>query len=429
MSIFDHKLELQFISSLADLSRYDMHEAKKFIEMRGLCETDFNRPDNWTSYCGVANCITSGIPASPDNLCREISTLFQGQGLQLSQAVISADGSGSHVDGYCDKLLEISERRQTARLLEDASKRILSGTQATAEVKFKLSNSLIRTRGRKPTRGLDEYCQEVEQHIQDVADDKIKPVTPWYIPGLDKEIGGLQRTLTLIGAEPGVGKSALIVSGVNLQAAHGHKPLVACLEDPPDFIAWRIMSFDSKTNQFDLRFVKLGNGKIQTIREINKKQAEVRKHIRTIDGSTNPMKIEDLVSSITDSIVNEGSDSVWIDHLGEIMLSNNERADLEIARHLSLLRAVANKHSVPVLVAAHFKRPVDPNIPPSFRDFANSSGAERKARVALGLRRSPGSDILSVHVMKQTNGPAGQVVDLNFGGSAAMIVETEGGYK
>lgn len=77
-----------------------------------------------------------------------------------------------------------------------------------------------------------------------------------------------------------------------------------------------------------------------------------------------------------------------------------------------------------MVVAAHFKRPADPSLPPSFRDFANSSGAERKARVALGLRRNPGSDVLSVHVMKQTNGPAGQVIDLEFGGAAAMIVET-----
>jgi len=61
--------------------------------------------------------------------------------------------------------------------------------------------------------------------------------------------------------------------------------------------------------------------------------------------------------------------------LGEINLTNSERTDLEIARHLSLLRGVANKHGVPVVVAAHFKRPADPSLPPSFRDFANSSGA------------------------------------------------------
>ncbi len=102
---------------------------------------------------------------------------------------------------------------------------------------------------------------------------------------------------------------------------------------------------------------------------------------------------------------------------------------MEIARHISLLRGIANKHGVPVLAAAHFKRPTDPSLPPSLRDFANSAGAERKARVALGLKRNPGSDILQVHVMKQTNGPAGRVIELEFGGSAAMILNTEGGFQ
>lgn len=83
-----------------------------------------------------------------------------------------------------------------------------------------------------------------------MADGKIPPVNPWYIPKLDSEIGGLQHTLTLIGAEPGVGKSALIASGVNLQAANGHRPLVVTLEDPPDWLAYRCVSNDTKINQF-----------------------------------------------------------------------------------------------------------------------------------------------------------------------------------
>lgn len=91
-----------------------------------------------------------------------------------------------------------------------------------------------------------------------------------------------------------------------------------------------------------------------------------------------------------------------------------------------MLRAIANEFGVPMIVAAHFKRsvitPGQSLPPPSYRDFANSSGAERKARVALGLRRNPGSDLLQVHIMKQTNGPAGGVVNLEFGGAAAMIV-------
>lgn len=427
--IHDHKLELQFLSALADLSTYDMGEAKKFVENKGVTESDFDRQENWNAYSGIVSCITAGIPCSPDNLCREIAKYNHDQAANITKAVLSSDGAGGFVDGYCDQLLEVAERRESLRLLEAARTELASGKSAASAVKFKLSNSLLRTRGRKATTGLDEHVRDLEKHIADVAAGRVKPVNPWYIPELDKAIGGIQRTLTLIGAEPGVGKSALIASGVNLQAKNGHRPLVVTLEDPPDWLAYRCVSNDTGINQFELRFTKIGNGTFEDIGKSNAAMEQYRKNIRIIDGSDCGMRIEDIISSIKDAIINEGCDSVWLDHMGEIILSSTERTDLEISRHLSLLRGIANQYGVGVLCAAHFKRPSDPSLPPSYRDFANSSGAERKARVALGLKRNPGSDVLSVHVMKQTNGPAGQVIDLEFGGAAAMIINTEGGYK
>lgn len=405
-------------------------QAKKFIQNRGVTEQEFSREENWTAYRGIVKCISLGIPASPDNLHREISSIIpNGNVLAIASSVSTNDGFGSFVDGYCDKLLEVSERRQTLKQLEDAQKRILSGSEPPSAIKFRLSNSLLRTRGRQTTKGLNHYVEGVQKHIQDVRQGKVKPVIPFYIKKMDDAVGGLQPTLILIGAQPGVGKSALIASCVDLQARNGHKPFVASLEDEPSWMAWRFISNSTGVNQFDLRFTKLGSTPYEKILKSNKDLQKYRDNIRVVDGSITGMRIQDLISSINDAIVNQGCDSVWIDHLGEISLTNNERTDLEIARHLSLLRGVANKHGVPVIVAAHFKRPADPSLPPTFRDFANSSGAERKARVALGLRRNPGSDVLSVHVMKQTNGPAGQVVDLEFGGAAAMILQTEGGYK
>lgn len=427
--INDHKLELAVLGALCDLSTYDMDESKKFVENKGITELDFDRSDNWSAYRGIVSCISAGLPCSTDNLVRGISKFNQDQAENIARSISSAVVAGGFLDAYADQLLEVSERREAIRLLEDASNQIKSGKFPANQVKFRLSNSLVRTRGRKSTSGLDEHVREVEQHVQDVASGVIKPVTPWYIPQLDREIGGLQNTLTLIGAEPGVGKSALIASGVNLQAANGHRPLVVTLEDPPDWLAYRCVSNDTKVNQFELRFTKMGQGKFDDIKKSNAELEKYRKNIRIIDGSDGGMRIEDILSSIKDAIINEGCDSVWLDHAGEILLSATERTDLEISRHYSLLRGIANKYSVPVLVAAHFKRPADPSLPPSYRDFANSSGAERKARVALGLKRNPGSDNLSVHIMKQTNGPAGGVVNLEFGGAAAMIINTEGGYK
>ena len=185
------------------------------------------------------------------------------------------------------------------------------------------------------------------------------------------------------------------------------------------------MSHKTKINQFNLRFQKLSETDFSNV----KSQKGSYKNIRTIDCSVGGMRIEDIVSSATEAITVDGCDSIWLDHAGEILLTASERTDLEIARHLSLLRGIANRFGVPVIVAGHLKRQLDPTQPPLLSSFANSSGAERKARVALGLQRRAGSDVLSVHVLKQTNGPAGQIVDLKFAGAAAMIMETEGGIR
>lgn len=428
--ISDVKLEGQFLESLADLSSYDMGEAKKFIEGKGLSEEDFAAQGNWLTYIGIAKCIQAGIPATTDNLRREILAIDpQANALALAGNVNSGKDHGLYLEGYYEKLVEISDRRASYRLIEDAMERVKEGKEPASAVKFRLANSLQRTRGRKQTKSLNHYVNEVMSHVDDVRNGKSKPVIPTYIKDLDLAIGGWQPTLTLVGAEPGVGKSALFVTGIDLQARNGHKPFVASLEDSPEFMAYRVISKHSTINQFDLRFTKLGHESYKKIQNSNKDADKYRENIRVVDGSEVGMRIEDLVSSANDAIINEGCDSVWIDHLGEIVLTNNERTDLEIARHLSLLRGIANRHGVPVIVAAHLKRPTDPLAPPSFRDFANSSGAERKARVALGLRRDPGSDTLCCHILKQTNGPAGGTVYLKFDGAAAMILEVEGGYK
>ena len=430
MSLFeDPTLEASLVASLADLSTYDLVESKRFLEASIVSEEDFTRRQNWIAYQAVAGCIKSSIPSTPDNIIRESGRYQEGAGIESVRIVMSQEGGGAGIHGYSERLIEISERRKQKKLLESAIARLQNPGISASEVRFSLVGSLQRTRGRIQTKGLDEYAADVEKHLEDVRSGRIKPVTPWYIPRLDSIIGGLQPTLILVGAEPGVGKSALFASAVNLQAKNGHKPFVASLEDEPSWLAWRLVSNETQQDQFKMRFSKLSASDFGLIQESNRKSALTRSNIRVIDGSNGGMKIEDLVSSIDDAIVNEGCDSIWIDHLGEIVLSSQERTDLEISRHLSLLRGVANRHGVPMVVAAHFKRCDDVSKPPSFRDFANSSGSERKARIALGLRRTPGSDALAVHVMKQTNGPAGPIIDLNFNGAAAMINEAEQGWS
>jgi len=61
------------------------------------------------------------------------------------------------------------------------------------------------------------------------------------------------------------------------------------------------------------------------------------------------------------------------------------------------------------------------NVKPTLSDFANSSGAERKARLAIALTREHGASVLQAHILKQTNGPSGITVDLPFDLQSGMV--------
>lgn len=418
----DPKIEMQYLGALCKLSEVDLQEARRHVESNQIDPSDFSRNEHNRIYTSISGLICSGVVCDGAALL----TALKQAGVN-AESVASALADSYHhesVDGLCGMLRDLSDKRQTLRQLEDSLVRLKAGGDVY-EVKARVTNHLSRTRGRKSSKSLDEYVDGAIGHVENVRAGKVKPVIPTYIKELDAAIGGWQNTLIMVGAEPGVGKSALIATGVHLQAENGHKPLVISLEDEPTWLAWRLMSHKTKINQFNLRFQKLSETDFSNV----KSQKGSYKNIRTIDGSVGGMRIEDIVSSATEAITVDGCDSIWLDHAGEILLTASERTDLEIARHLSLLRGIANRFGVPVIVAGHLKRQLDPTQPPLLSSFANSSGAERKARVALGLQRRAGSDVLSVHVLKQTNGPAGQIVDLKFAGAAAMIMETEGGIR
>jgi len=353
--ISDQKLEAQFLRSLADLSSYDIPEAKKWIETNHVSDADFSSVVNHQLFCSVRDCIAANLPANFDNLIRSmkggVDTLYDVSPAHVAN-FFKIEEYGPSLEGYWKQLVACSERRSTAKLLEEAIQDVTTGRSDPSDVRFRLSARLQRTRGTKQTRGLDEYVDDVENHVGEVISGKVKKVLPWGIDSLDENLGGLQPTLILIGAEPGVGKSALIASAVSRQAKLGNKPFVASLEDEPSWLAWRLVSDDSQLNQFDLRYNHVTKEAFGLMRGSNDALREERKRIRVCDGSISGIRIEDLVSTMNDAILNEGCDSIWIDHLGEILLTSSERTDLEITRHLSLLRR-SSRGSLPVIILSN----------------------------------------------------------------------------
>ena len=123
-------------------------------------------------------------------------------------------------------------------------------------------------------------------------------------------------------------------------------------------------------------------------------------------------------------ITRDGVKAIVVDHLGEVRMARTERHDLDITECLQQLRALAKTYGVPVVVACHIRRRdgLLQQHAPVLTDFANSSGIERMARVAIALSR-PDEETLAVHVLKQTQGPSGITVALKFLAPSGTVSE------
>lgn len=244
---------------------------------------------------------------------------------------------------------------------------------------------------------------------------------PTGVRELDAVIGGLQPGhLTMVGALPGVGKSALLATIARNLALAGRRVGFFSLEDERIWVARRFLSAESGVPLFLLATKPLTETQGQRVEEA---QPAVYNTLRNVViDDRQGLTPAQVAQSARDMVLNLGCEAILVDHLGEMRFERTERYDLDVGDALSSLRDVAKRHQVPVLVASHVKRRpgLDLTDEPKLTDFANSSAPERMARVALGLSK-PQDGCLRVTVLKQTNGRSGQVLDLALIDHAAMV--------
>lgn len=257
------------------------------------------------------------------------------------------------------------------------------------------------------------------EHLEAVAAGTVEPVIPTGIPKLDEFIGGLQKTLTVIGSLPGVGKSALLASVLRNLGARGVRTGLFSLEDSRDWVAKRITADACGIPLFVLQTKPLSRGQKERLEEGSTGVYEIMRSLVIDDRPA--LTTSDIIAGARQMIVRHGCKVIIVDHLGEIRLARSDRHDLDISDVLQQLRALAKIYGVPVVVACHLKRREGGDRDPKLSDFAFSSGVERMARVGIALTRGASEEQLRVHILKQTSGQSGVCLDLEFHKLAGMV--------
>lgn len=326
---------------------------------------------------------------------------------------------------WARRISDLAQRRALVARAKEAISRAGDFSRSAGELALEASGALaaVGAQGDGQLRTLRTDVEELIDELDDIAGGKAVGVVKTGIELYDEVLGGLQRRyLNGIGAQPSVGKSALMGRMIANIASRGEKVGLFSLEDRAIWLPRRLTAKASGVPVRTLSTTRL-----------NEHQSDAVGHaLSGIHGWADNIFIEQRsrlsplqVASVARQMIAAGAVAVFVDHMGEVALElgRSERHDLALGEGLAHLRDVAKETGAPVVPLFHFARPMRSNTEPRFTrptstSWANAAGIERMLRVGVGLWLNPPpepEDTPEVHrnydpndvvvtVLKQTDG-------------------------
>lgn len=244
---------------------------------------------------------------------------------------------------------------------------------------------------------------------------------------LDDALGGLINNLIVVGARPGVGKSAFVAGLVRNWTCEGHRVGVLCYEDDGQDLQSRIVAHRAGCSIKQVKGLEPCNSLETT---------SIGEALEWWDGLSSLLELDDhrpsgspadVLASIR-TMASRGCRAVLLDNLTNVRLdgADDRRHDLRVEQVLADIRGEAQRLRIPVIVVGHLRRAQGDGDeqfkPPKLSDFSNSTAWDNYARVALGMWLTAQGPRL--RVLKQTNGPSGADFDVDIAQAAAVVTGT-----
>lgn len=409
-------LEAATISSLWAVAQMDPARACALIDSTGVSCDDVSNDVLRAAFSKIEMLARDGRVAEFFEVTHGMTPTAKSL---LSDAWIDTDGDVA--EGRLAMLHDVAQRRRLASSMRALAATVENGNESLPDA-LKEVSAVVEAFGadRRTLLTLDQDLYRLLDEMERVATGKFEPTIKTGIEALDAATGGLQRTLTIIGALPGVGKSALMASMVRNMTASGRRVGFFSLEDERAWISDRLAADASRIPVFVLKSRPLSGGQEQRLQSAWAKITEQLKRAVVYD---KPLAtVRDVVTAARAMVSIHSVEAIFVDHLGEIRIERSDRHDLDIIEVLQELRALSKRYRIPIVVAAHLKRRagLDAKSVPELTDFAFSSGLERMARVALGLSKG-GDNEINVTVLKQTNGPSGFTFPITFASTTGTV--------
>jgi replicative DNA helicase len=256
---------------------------------------------------------------------------------------------------------------------------------------------------------IQSILEKLEQDSQKEPDEKLF----YGLKRLDYVLAGLHNTeLTILGARPGIGKSAFAFQTAMTLASRGNHILFFSLEMSDKELLKRLLASQTGINSARIRLPH--TLKSDDFAKLVKVGSELSNISLTIDDKS--MWLADIVKACTSQKEAGKLDVVIIDYLQLIRnKGDGDTRDQQLASITRNLKLLAKELNVPILCLSQLNRKADDNSRPNLSNLRESGAIEQDADNVIFLHIPKDNDRKAEHVpievivAKQRNGSIGYV--------------------
>lgn len=206
---------------------------------------------------------------------------------------------------------------------------------------------------------------------------------PTGIPMLDKHTGGLHRgELTVIGARPAVGKSALGAQIALSAARHGHKVAICSREMTDVQYGVRVFSKYTNVRNVDMRSGQLGDDDWTQVLQAMTACADMQ-----VDFLFTTRYIEDLRAEVQRKVDGEGLDVLMVDYMQLLQSKQKFNKDFERIAYVSkALKDMTTDLNIAIVALAQVGRASEGSMP-TLAELRGSGDIEQDADNVFFMHR------------------------------------------
>lgn len=326
----------------------------------------------------------------------------------------------SNLDGWCEKLRVISLGKSMGSLLETASKSLKDGKNPNAIRARLLTLLSTLDEGQKSySHSSKQVMQQVTDYLQSAFDARehggLVGVTSG-LSGLDSILGGFHHSdLIVVGARPGMGKTAFMASVARSAALNGKRVGIASTEMPAVQIGLRMVSMIGDISGTKLRSCDLDEQEFTRLTTAATQYSEL------------PIEVYDKPACTPGDIalqarawqLSGGLDLLIVDYLTRLVPDEADgNRTREVGKMIASLKTLAKTLNIPVICLAQLSRTVEQRTDkrPIMSDLRDSGEIEQEADSIMFLYRdavyNPDADEQKAEILVEKNrhGPCGAVI-------------------